>query len=357
MLTKLKLFDSHICMGYDCLFQLQKEIKKINPSRVFIVLDNNSRKYCLDQLISVCTEIKQPYYFEMNQGENEKSLENCQKLFNYLIEKNADRKSLIINLGGGVICDFGGFVSSVFKRGIKFVNVPTTLMAQIDASIGGKVGVNLNMHKNQIGCFNLPHSVFINYEFIKTISFNNLNASFSEVLKYGLIYNQKLWQELDSTLLTCSDLSNLIEKCVRIKLEIVEKDYYDNDIRRILNFGHTISHAIESTYLHNGLKISHGDALAVGLICETYLSYVEFGFSSQKLNHIVDKISSFFNFKKIKNLDHKLIMKFIKNDKKSSIISNNFTLIKDIGTSVINYNVSNTKIVDALNYFKKKCQV
>ena len=203
----------------------------------------------------------------------------------------------------------------------------------------------------------LPHSVFINYEFIKTISFNNLNASFSEVLKYGLIYNQKLWQELDSSLLTCSDLSHLIEKCVRIKLDVVKKDYYDNDIRRILNFGHTISHAIESTYLQNNLKISHGDALAVGLICETYLSYVEFGFSSQKLNHVVDKISSFFNFKKIETLDHKLIMKFIKNDKKSSNGSNNFTLIKDIGTVVINYNVSNAKIADALSYFKNMSSI
>ena len=357
MLTKLKLFDSPIYMGYDCLSQLQKIIKKLNPSRVFIILDRNSKRYCLGQLITVCTQIKQPYYFELKEGENEKSLENCQKLFNYLIKKNADRKSLIINLGGGVICDFGGFASTVFKRGVKFINIPTTLMAQIDASIGGKVGVNHNVYKNQIGSFNLPHSVFINYEFIKTISFKNLNASFSEVLKYGLIYNQKLWQELDSSLLTCSDLSHLIEKCVRIKLDVVKKDYYDNDIRRILNFGHTISHAIESTYLQNNLKISHGDALAVGLICETYLSYVEFGFSSQKLNHVVDKISSFFNFKKIETLDHKLIMKFIKNDKKSSNGSNNFTLIKDIGTAVINYNVSNAKIGDALSYFKKTCQV
>ena len=357
MLTKLKLFDSHIYMGNGCLFQLQKLIKKLNPSRVFIVLDRNSKRYCLNQLISVCTEIKQPYYFELKQGENEKSLKNCHKLFDYLIKKNADRNSLIINLGGGVISDFGGFVSTVFKRGIKFVNIPTTLMAQIDASIGGKVGVNLSIHKNQIGCFNLPHSVFINYEFIKTVSNKNLNASFSEVLKYGLIYDQKLWQELDSTLLTCSDLSDLIEKCVRIKLEIVKKDYFDNDIRRILNFGHTISHAIESTYLQNSLKISHGDALAVGLICETFLSYVEFDFSRQKLNHIVDKISSFFNFKRMETLDHKLIIKFIKNDKKASTGSNNFTLITDIGKSVINYNVSNAKIVDALNYFKKKCQV
>tara|TARA_B100001287_G_scaffold273359_1_gene276641 strand:- start:436 stop:1509 length:1074 start_codon:yes stop_codon:yes gene_type:complete len=357
MFTKIKLFDSDIYMGSDCLSQLRNVIKKLNPSRVFIILDRNSKRYCLNHLVSVCKEIKQPYYFELKQGENEKSLENCQKIFNYLIKQNADRKSLIINLGGGVISDFGGFVSSVFKRGIKFVNIPTTLMAQIDASIGGKVGVNLNIHKNQIGCFNLPHSVFINYEFIKTISFDNLNASFSEILKYGLIYDQKLWQELDSTLLTCGDLSDLIEKCVRIKLEIVKNDYYDNNVRRILNFGHTISHAIESMYLYKGLIISHGDALAVGLICETYLSHVEFGFSRQKLNHIVDKISSFFNFKKIETLDHKPIIKFIKNDKKSSIGSNNFTLIKNIGSSVINCNVPNAKIVDALNYFKEKCQV
>tara|TARA_B100001142_G_scaffold152213_1_gene152816 strand:- start:3202 stop:4275 length:1074 start_codon:yes stop_codon:yes gene_type:complete len=328
-----------------------------NISSIFIIVDSNSKKYCLKDFISINSSLANSKVIEINPGEASKSLQVLNQICLQLVNLQIDRNSLIINLGGGVVSDVGGFVASVIKRGVKFINIPTTLMAQIDASIGGKVALNINKYKNQVGLFNDPDKVIIYPDYLKTLPPEDILFAQAEVFKYGLISSQLFWNKITSKKFSISSsLKLIISDCIRMKVDIVNQDYYDYSERRKLNFGHSISHAIESLFFNEFDPISHGLALSAGIICETYISQIRFGFSDSKLYTIVNTLLNHFPYIFIDSKYDVQILDFIHGDKKKSNSSLNFTLIKDIGSAVVNCSVSNEEILSSLEFYRK-CRI
>ena len=241
--------DSVILVGQDSFSEAQLFFNKFQNEKIFILVDVNSKKYCLDIFISFFSSLKKAFILEIKAGESFKSISTLNFLTNQLIQHRAEKESLVINLGGGVVSDIGGFLASVFNRGINYVNVPTTLLSQVDASIGGKTGLNFNHIKNKLGSFYKPKMVLIVPLFLKTLCQIELISGFGEIFKYSLINDKDMWSILKRTDLKLDiDLEKLISRSIIIKESIVKKDLFDHNIRKVLNFGHTIGHAIESTY-------------------------------------------------------------------------------------------------------------
>src|ERR1700743_1910440 len=273
--------------------QLVNFVQQGNYSRFFILTDENTAQYCLPPVQQLLNDagITNFDLIEINAGEESKDIDFCIGIWRMLIDFGADRKSLMINLGGGVISDMGGFAASTFKRGIDFVQVPTTLLSQVDASVGGKTGIDLDGVKNIIGTFTQPKAVFISDEFLKTLPPRQVLSGTAEMLKHGLIMDKAYWQAL-----TASDLAQpqgeFIYRSVEIKNEVVKIDPLEKGLRKALNFGHTIGHAVETHSLLNDKDpLTHGEAIALGMICEGYLSYKKAGLSKAELDEIVEVIT------------------------------------------------------------------
>ena len=356
MINKIKLNNTSIILGDQSLNYLKDFIENLSPTKIFILLDKNSKKYCLPILLTSIPFLKKAHFFEIEHGESNKTINNVKLACKSLLINNVDRQSLIINLGGGVVCDLGGFVASVIKRGIKFINIPTTLMSQVDAAIGGKVAVNFDNYKNQIGLFSHPEAIFINFSFNNSLPNLHLLSAYAEIIKYGLIYDEVFWKLISTQNPNQINLPEIIYRCVEIKVNIVKNDFYDQNLRRKLNFGHTVSHSIESVFLANGISISHGHALAIGLICESYISYKTSTLTQQQLDSIVSCILSLFKYQDLSLVDNMQIIDFIKKDKKNIDHKYNFTLLKSIGQSVINCNVSEQLILSSLNFYINLCR-
>ena len=357
MNTHLNLHSTSIVIGDECFSVLQDFLLKNQTSKVFIIVDSNTKKSCLPVLLRNIPILLDSKIIFSKTGEDAKSLKSFEDICLQLINNHIDRKSLIINLGGGVICDLGGFVSSVLKRGIQFINMPTTLMSQIDASVGGKVGLNLSGSKNQIGVFNNPIYVLIYPPYLFSLSSNELLSAQAEIFKYALIYDEDFWHQLCAMGgVKKSHYNSIITKCIGIKCKIVSSDYYDWSERRKLNFGHSIAHAIEGLFINNNMPISHGCAVAVGIVCETYISYLKYGFAQKKFDSIINNILRIFPIININETQYDLIINYIKFDKKNSNGEFNFTLIKDIGCALVNCSVSKEEIISSLNFYREKCQ-
>ena len=254
--------------------QLHQFLKNLKPSKLFILVDENTHEYCLPTVLgNLETEI--PFeIIEIEAGEELKTIETATQLWEILSEFEADRKSLLLNLGGGVITDLGGFVASTYKRGIPFINLPTTLLGMCDASIGGKTGIDHQFLKNIVGTFAEPQQIFVYPDFLRTLPFVELRSGFAEMLKHGLIADEKHWKDLSSIEnLNPESIYPFIETSMKIKQNVVEIDFKEQNIRKTLNFGHTIGHAVESLFLQANQLIPHGEAVALGMICETHLSF------------------------------------------------------------------------------------
>ena len=277
-------------------------------SKVAILVDENTKRNCLYKLpkFDNCTII------EIKSGEEHKNITTCSFIWEELTNNHFDRKSLLINLGGGVIGDMGGFCASTYKRGIDLIQIPTTLLAMVDASIGGKLGIDFNGLKNQIGLFNNPKSVLINSEFLNTLSDNELKSGFAEVVKLALIADNNLWNKIISTSFNDLIWEEIIETSIKIKNKIVASDPFEKGERKKLNFGHTFGHAIESYYLEKGTPILHGEAVFIGMILETELSPI----SKEDKNEIKNYILSNFNLAHTPNKSN--LLPFLMNDKKNS---------------------------------------
>ncbi|MDC3305618.1 3-dehydroquinate synthase [Flavobacteriales bacterium] len=290
-------------------------------SKVAILVDENTKRNCLYKLpkFDNCTII------EIKSGEEHKNITTCSFIWEELTNNHFDRKSLLINLGGGVIGDMGGFCASTYKRGIDFIQIPTTLLAMVDASIGGKLGIDFNGLKNQIGLFNNPKSVLINSEFLNTLSDNELKSGFAEVVKHALIADNNLWNKIISTSFNDLIWEEIIETSIKIKNKIVASDPFEKGERKKLNFGHTFGHAIESYYLEKGTPILHGEAVFIGMILETELSPI----SKEDKNEIKNYILSNFNLAHTPNKSN--LLPFLMNDKKNSQGKINFSLLNKIG--------------------------
>lgn len=322
-------------------------------SKLFILLDENSMTHCYPQLVANIEAFENAEIIEIESGEENKNIEICAQLWATLEDLGADRQSLLINIGGGVIGDMGGFVASTFKRGIDFINIPTTLLAQVDASVGGKLGVDLNSIKNLVGVFNNPLAVFINTDFILTQDRKQLLSGFAEIIKHALITNETYWNKVKSAdNVEFTEMNTIIEESVHIKNTIVLADPLEKNIRKSLNFGHTIGHAIESFFLETGSPILHGQAIAAGMIIETWLSTKVTGLPDESLKDITDFISSIYEPLPIEESNVERIIEFMQHDKKNRNGQINFSLLSAIGKCEINQTASSELIKDGINHYK-----
>lgn len=323
------------------------------PSKIFVLVDENTHEHCLPILLANMETDVAFEIIEIEAGEDNKNIGTAVQLWEILSEFEADRKALVINLGGGVITDMGGFVASTYKRGIKFINIPTSLLAMCDASIGGKTGIDHQFLKNIIGTFAESEQVFIYPKFLKTLDYIQLRSGFAEMLKHGLIADAKHWEDLISiTELSENSLEAYILRSTEIKQAVVEKDFKEQNIRKNLNFGHTVGHAIESLYLANNQILPHGEAVALGMIIETHISYLNELITEETSLEIINNIQKFFPYVEISQFDDEKILTLMFNDKKNTGGAINFSLIEGIGIGVFDQKVSEAKLIFALHFYR-----
>ena len=333
--------------------ELSKLVDATNYSTIFILVDENTFEYCYPKFIQNLATNTRIEVIEIESGEINKNLETCIGVWNAITELGGDRKSLLITLGGGVITDLGGFVASCFKRGIDFVNIPTTLLSMVDASVGGKTGVDLGVLKNQIGLFANPKMVIIDTDYLATLTDREIKSGTAEIIKYGVTYDLHLFNEIkDNKNLNISDL---IFRSIEIKNEVVLQDPKEKNIRKILNYGHTLGHAIESFHLDSEDKenLTHGEAIAIGMVCEGYISSKLLGFPSEKVNEIKKVVLSIYNKTTLLKEDFSAIMELLKHDKKNVNGQVNFVLLNDYENYKLDCTVTEELIVESMEFYNK----
>lgn len=332
------------------LQELNTFISESKYTNVFILVDSNTEIHCLPAVQNFLKDIDYDL-IEVTPGEENKTIDFCIGIWRMLLDFGAERNSLLINLGGGVITDMGGFAASTFKRGIDFVQVPTTLLSQVDASVGGKTGIDMDNVKNIIGTFTQPKAVFINTDFLKTLDEREVRSGFAEVIKHGLIYDHSLFDTVKKA--GPSGLTDqMIYRSVEIKNEVVKEDPFEKSLRKILNFGHTIGHAVESHSLtHDASPLLHGEAIAIGFICEAFLSFKKNGLSESDLNETVKAIKEVYPAYNLKKETYSALLDIMKNDKKNNAGQINFSLLSEIGKCGFDKFCSEEEIFESLDYY------
>ena len=346
---------SNIIFSQKVAFELEKIVQQFPIGKVFLLTEETPQKLCLP-LIADVVEKYQIKVTSIKGGEPHKSIRSVEQVWEFMSKNGADRKSLLINIGGGMLTDLGGFAASTFKRGMAFVNIPTTLLAQVDASLGGKTGINFHGLKNEIGVFNEPDSVIINTNFLKTIDQENFLSGYAEMLKHGLIKNPEHWNELMEYSLDKIDyesLQEIIAHSVAVKEWHVQNDPTEKNIRKALNFGHTVGHAFESYALHTGRPILHGFAVVYGMLVELYLSVKMCGFDQIQLEKICQWMFQNYGKFEIEPADYPALYELMTHDKKNEGSRINFTLISKIGQVEINQDCSKKQIFEALDFYRQ----
>jgi 3-dehydroquinate synthase len=337
-----------INFGTESLTQVSEFLIEKSYSQVFVLVDKHTKKDCLPILKPYLAQF---HSIEIGAGERFKNIDTVQEIWKQFHHFNADRSSLLINLGGGVICDMGGFAAATFKRGIDFIHIPTTLLGMVDAAIGGKLGIDFLGIKNEIGLFKLPKRIVVNPLFLETLPKDELNSGFAELIKHALIADKKLWKSIQElTDLNSKELEVLIYKSIKIKTKIVAKDPTEKGIRKALNFGHTIGHAIESASLISKKKpMLHGHAVAIGMLAEAWLSK-ELGFLKttefEQINALFKKY-----FKRLPNeINFESLLSIMQHDKKNKNGLIQFSLIDKIGSYKLDINCETDVIEKAILY-------
>jgi len=330
---------------------LSQRLAQGNFSKVFVLVDDNTKVHCLPAFKEIC-----PFPLDgiisIKPGEHYKTIETCSKVWTELSQLGGDRKSLLINLGGGVVTDLGGFVASTFKRGIPFINIPTTLLSMVDASVGGKTGVDLGALKNQIGLIEQPDSVLIFPRFLETLEERQLRSGFAEMLKHGLIMNEGYWTQLSESGPE-SYGREYIKTSIEIKGGVVAQDPTEQHERKKLNYGHTLGHAIESYFLTSTTHetLLHGEAIAIGMVLEAYVSHKLTGLSKIEMNEIKRVFGRYFPKVKFTKSDIETILELLKHDKKNEHGNINFVLLNHIGKASIDIHVSPQVLKESFLYY------
>ena len=334
---------------------LAEQIKQAPEGQVFILTDQSTRKWCLPAL-QQSTLLAGAPVFAMASGDDSKNIDTVVQLWQWLGEQGGTRKSLLINLGGGVVTDLGGFVANTFKRGIRYINIPTTLLSMVDAAVGGKTGINFNGLKNEIGVIHPAEAVLIDTQFLATLDTPNLLSGYAEMLKHGLLDQPSHWERLLALDFQKPDfaiLSELITLSLEVKQRIVDQDPTEKGIRKALNLGHTIGHAFESFSHTHERPLLHGFAVAYGLIAELFLAHKQCRFPQNRLIEAVRFIRDNYGAFEIGCKDYPALYDLMCHDKKNEAVGNiNFTLLDDVGKVHLNCHVAQDIIYQSLDFYR-----
>ena len=328
---------------------LDQYLKDNHFSNIFFLVDENTHVHCLPLLLADLDHISSYEILEVDAGEENKTIETVTNLWLAMADLGADRQSLVINVGGGVLTDMGGFMASTFKRGVKFINIPTTLLSQVDASVGGKNGIDLEGMKNMIGTFNQPEMVLIDPKFLLTLEHRQIKSGLAEMLKHGLIQDRDHWDNLVQLLShNAGDLAPFIMDSIEIKRNVVESDPYEKGLRKILNFGHTIGHAIESESLETEFPLLHGEAIVIGMIIEAFLAEAKGILSTDDRVEICEGFASLYALGTIDLQIFPQLMNWINHDKKNENKEILFSLVNKIGSCTYNIVCNEEDIKNAI---------
>ena len=350
-----------IVFNHDGYKELSNFILDQNFNKILILTDENTKINCLDIFITNIKSINgkicevfdsRVLNFSVKSGEHTKNIDTSLKIWEFLMESGFKRSDLIINLGGGMITDLGGFVASTFMRGIKFINVPTSLLAMVDASIGGKTGIDFKEVKNLIGVFEFAKISLIDLRFLKTLSKRQITSGYAEMIKHSLISDNSDWEKIRK-IKSVKDISaEMIYESIKIKILIIEKDPFESGVRKYLNYGHTLGHAIESKVLGSEKELLHGESIAIGIILESYISYLKGGLGLELVKNIKTHIKEHFKTTEFVSADISKIIELLKFDKKNRDKEPMFVLLKEIGKPIIDQTVSEQEIREAFNFYK-----
>lgn len=334
---------------------LKKAIKTIPHDKLFVLADECTAQLCLP-LARETECLRDAEYITIGATDTHKTLETLAHVWKELGDKGGTRHSLMLNIGGGMVTDLGGFAASTFKRGIAYINIPTTLLAMVDASVGGKTGINFNGLKNEVGVFAPARSVLIDTAFLRTLDYQNTVSGYAEMLKHGLISTTEHWAELLEFDFNHSDydaLQTLVAKSVQIKENIVEQDPLEHGIRKALNLGHTVGHAFESLALEEGRPHLHGYAVAWGMVCELYLSHLKTGFPADKMRQTIRFIRETYGTFMFDCKHYDRLYQFMTHDKKNTSGIINFTLLGEVGDIRINQTATRKEIDEMLDFYRE----
>lgn len=343
-----------VIITQDIRKELEQAVAACHHDKLFVLTDTTTKEKCLP-LIEGTGCLKDARHITIGATDAHKNLETLSAVWTVMSGYGATRHSLLINLGGGMVTDLGGFAASTFKRGIRYINIPTTLLSMVDASVGGKTGINFNGLKNEIGVFNSPEVVLIDTHFLQTLDMENICSGYAEMLKHGLISNREHLAELLNFDMEQPDLKflgEMVGRSVEVKEHIVEADPLEHGIRKALNLGHTVGHAFESFALKKK-PVLHGYAVAWGLICELYLSCAKTGFPTLTMRQCVQFIKENYGRLDITCDDYPALLELMTHDKKNTSGTINFTLLSDVGEIKINQTATQEEIYEALDFFRE----
>ena len=330
-------------------------LSELNFSSIFVLTDENTKIHCLPRL-----EENLPVnstFFTIEPGEKNKTISTCTTIWAAMTAARLDRKALFLNIGGGVLGDMGGFCASIYKRGIRFINMPTTLLSQVDASVGGKLGVDFEGLKNHLGVFNEPETVIVAPEFLATLPEREIRSGYAEIIKHGLIKDKTYFESLDFDNWQNSYWAPIIHHSVKIKKAVVEADPKEAGLRKILNFGHTIGHAFETYFLDGPRHLLHGEAIAVGIICEAWLSHKKLGLSLEELEEIQAAFLKVYGKVAVFEEDLPEVLDYCLQDKKNEGKELMFSLLKSIGDCEFNIPITREEIRESIYYYQNLPQI
>jgi len=342
-----------ICDNF--ISELNEAIGNQSAESIFILTDTNTNRLCLPTLLR-SEKLKGSHQICIASGDENKNINSAVEIWKYLSENGATRKSLMINVGGGMITDIGGFAASTFKRGLRYINVSTTLLGAVDAATGGKTGINFMGLKNEIGVFAPAEAVLINIDFFKTLDAENLRSGYAEMVKHALIDSKEEWEKVlkfDIEKFDLEELKPLLINSFRIKERIVEEDPYEANIRKALNLGHTFGHAFESWSYKAEKPVLHGYAVMWGLLCELYLSHVKLNFPKEELLRLKYLIKEYYGTYEFHCQQYEILFELMTHDKKNESKEINFTLLGDIGDIRINQTATKEEIFECFDWFRE----
>jgi len=318
-------------------------------SQVVVLTDRNTRLHCYPL---VNTLLPAHEVIEIEAGETFKNIDTCQLIWQRMTDLRLDRHSLVVVLGGGVLGDMGGFCAATYKRGVDFLLIPTTLLAQVDASVGGKLAIDFNGIKNHIGVFQLPAATLVCPAFLKSLPFRELRSGYAEVIKHCIISDRTMWDVIRKKDVEGQDWETVIRHSVDFKTRVVTEDPKEKGLRKILNFGHTIGHALETYYLESDYRLFHGEAIAAGMIAESYLAKKKGLISAEEEEEIRKYLVQIYgNIKVPKNPGP--VMEIMRQDKKNKGNKILMALPKNIGNAIWDVDVTEEEVIESLSFFEK----